>query len=113
MRRTLDVMRWMEALVDRPDATSVHRAPDVWTVDAARVPAPEEVDASPSTRWPTRTLNFVLALLAIVSLLPVFVLLAVLVKLTSRGPVFYLQERVGLDRRTPGPGAHNHRRSQD
>ena len=51
---------------------------------------------SPSWRW-----------------LPVFVLIAMLVKLTSRGPVFYLQERVGLDRRTPGPGAHNHRRSRD
>ena len=45
-----------------------------------------------------------LALLAVLALLPVFVLLAVLVKLTSRGPVFYLQERVGLDRRSPGPG---------
>ena len=64
-------------------------------------------------QWPTRALNFLLALLAIVSLLPVFLLLAVLIKLTSRGPVFYLQERVGLDRRLPGPGAHNHRRAHD
>ena len=60
-----------------------------------------------------RALNFVLALVAILALLPVFVLLAVLIKLTSRGPVFYLQERVGLDRRSPGPGAHNHRRARD
>lgn len=58
-------------------------------------------------------MNFVLALLAVLALVPVFLLLAVLIKLTSRGPVFYLQERVGLDRRTPGPGAHNRRRSQD
>ena len=35
------------------------------------------------------------------------------VKLTSRGPVFYSQERVGLDRRTPGPNAHNHRRAHE
>jgi lipopolysaccharide/colanic/teichoic acid biosynthesis glycosyltransferase len=61
----------------------------------------------------TRTLNSVLALLALLALLPVFVLLAILIKLTSRGPVFYLQERVGLDRRGPGPDAHNHRRVQD
>ena len=40
-----------------------------------------------------------LAALALAAVLPVFLLLAVLIKLTSRGPVFYLQERVGLDRR--------------
>ena len=60
-----------------------------------------------------RSMNVALAALAVLALLPVFVLLAVLVKLTSRGPVFYLQERVGLDRRTPGPGPHNHRRTRD
>src|SRR3954470_19769371 len=60
-----------------------------------------------------RALNVTLALLALLALLPVFVLLGVLIKLTSRGPVFYLQERVGLDRRSPGPGPHNHRRSHD
>ena len=58
-------------------------------------------------------MNFTLALLAVAALLPVFVLLAALIKLTSRGPVFYLQERVGLDRRGPGSGVYNHRRSQD
>ena len=54
-----------------------------------------------------------MALLALLALLPVFVLLAVLIKLTSRGPVFYLQERVGLDRRTPDLARQNHRRSHD
>ncbi|HET6580238.1 MAG TPA: sugar transferase, partial [Gemmatimonadales bacterium] len=58
-------------------------------------------------------MNVTLALLAVLALLPVFVLVAVLVKLTSRGPVLYLQERVGLDRRLPGPGPHNHRRGHD
>ncbi|HKT60653.1 MAG TPA: sugar transferase, partial [Gemmatimonadales bacterium] len=57
--------------------------------------------------WLHRALNFTLALLALLALLPVFVLLALLIKLTSRGPVFYLQERVGLDRRGPGPEPHN------
>ena len=52
----------------------------------------------------------VLALLAAAAGAPV---MAVLVKLTSRGPVFYPQERVGLDRRTPARTQHNHRRSQD
>jgi len=57
--------------------------------------------------------NLTLALMALLALLPVFVLIAVLIRLTSRGPVFYLQERVGLDRRLPGPGPHNHRRAHD
>ena len=48
-------------------------------------------------------MNILLAMVAILALLPVFVLVAVLVKLTSRGPVFYLQERVGLDRRLARP----------
>ena len=58
-------------------------------------------------------MNLTLALLALLALLPVFVLIAVLIRLTSRGAVFYLQERVGLDRRLPGPGPHNHRRAHD
>jgi lipopolysaccharide/colanic/teichoic acid biosynthesis glycosyltransferase len=60
-----------------------------------------------------RAMNITVALVAVLALLPVFVLVAVLVKLTSRGPVFYLQERVGLDRRSPGPGSLNRRRVTD
>ena len=63
--------------------------------------------------WVQPALNVGLALVALVALLPVFVLLALLIKLTSPGPVFYLQQRIGLDRRGPGPGPHNHRRGQD
>jgi lipopolysaccharide/colanic/teichoic acid biosynthesis glycosyltransferase len=63
--------------------------------------------------WLHRVMNLTLALLALLALLPVFVLIAVLIRLTSRGAVFYLQERVGLDRRLPGPGPHNHRRAHD
>src|SRR5262249_31935957 len=37
---------------------------------------------------------------ALLFLSPVFAFLAALVKLTSRGPVFYSQERMGLDGRT-------------
>jgi lipopolysaccharide/colanic/teichoic acid biosynthesis glycosyltransferase len=38
---------------------------------------------------------------------------AVLVRLTSRGPVLYTQVRVGLDRRAPPTGMQNHRREHD
>jgi lipopolysaccharide/colanic/teichoic acid biosynthesis glycosyltransferase len=53
------------------------------------------------------------AFAAVVALAPVFVLLAILIKLTSRGPVFYTQERIGLDRRLSGAGSLNHRRHHD
>ncbi|HLW00767.1 MAG TPA: sugar transferase [Ktedonobacterales bacterium] len=42
-----------------------------------------------------RCLDFVLALMAIVILSPVFLVIALLVRFTSRGPAFYRQERVG------------------
>ena len=104
----------METLVDRAGGTAPRTLPDAWSSESDRLPDHARSTIEPPRReWPTRALNFVLALLAVLALVPVFLLLAVLIKLTSRGPVFYLQERVGLDRRTPGPGAHNRRRSQD
>ena len=42
-----------------------------------------------------RLLDVVLSLFAMLLFFPVFVLLAVIIKSTSRGPVFYKQERVG------------------
>jgi lipopolysaccharide/colanic/teichoic acid biosynthesis glycosyltransferase len=47
----------------------------------------------------SRALNFVLAALALLLLAPVLLLIAIAVKLTSRGPVFYTQTRIGIDRR--------------
>lgn len=44
-----------------------------------------------------RTEDLVIGLLALIAFLPVMVIIAVTIKLTSRGPVFYRQERMGLD----------------
>jgi len=46
-----------------------------------------------------RTFDLIIAALAIVLLLPLWLLIALLIKLDSRGPVFYTQERVGMDGR--------------
>lgn len=53
------------------------------------------------------------ALAGLVIAAPLMVLIAILVKLTSRGPVLYAQTRVGLDRRGPGSGGGNGRRALD
>src|SRR3989442_11703884 len=57
-----------------------------------------------------RSLNVVIATLALVLALPVMAAIAVLIKLTSRGPVLFTQPRVGLDRRAIGHGGGNFRR---
>ncbi|MEP6689324.1 MAG: sugar transferase, partial [Gemmatimonadales bacterium] len=103
----------MEALLERANGGIGRTEQDPWSDDGEDSPDAAPLTEAVGLEWPNRTLNFVLAVLALIALLPVFLLLAVLIKLTSRGPVFYLQERVGLDRRLPGPGPHNHRRRHD
>ena len=49
-----------------------------------------------------RALNFLLAVGALIVLAPFILLVALLVRLDSPGPVFYRQQRVGLDRRAMG-----------
>ncbi len=46
-----------------------------------------------------RTSDLVISALSIALLLPIWLLIALLIKLDSRGPVFYTQERVGMDGR--------------
>jgi lipopolysaccharide/colanic/teichoic acid biosynthesis glycosyltransferase len=66
-----------------------------------------------SSEWIRRAVNFVIALVALIVTMPVMILVALLVWLTSRGPVLYTQERVGLDRRSGAGGSQNHRRQHD
>ncbi|MFL5403941.1 MAG: sugar transferase [Gemmatimonadales bacterium] len=66
-----------------------------------------------TAEWPRRFVNLLLALAAVAVTLPVMLLIALLVRLTSHGSVFYTQVRVGLDRRQPIRGAQNHRRERD
>ena len=50
-----------------------------------------------------QALNIALASIAVVTLSPLMLVIAALVKITSKGPVFYTQTRVGLDRRRGRP----------
>jgi len=61
-----------------------------------------------------RALNFVVALVLIILAAPLMLAIAVLVRLTSPGPVIYRQPRVGIDRRRDrGNGPLNPRRVLD
>jgi lipopolysaccharide/colanic/teichoic acid biosynthesis glycosyltransferase len=59
--------------------------------------------------WFKRGLDIVLSSIGLLVLAPVFVLLAIVIKLDSRGPVFYAQERIGLNRRR----SHGNHRAAD
>ncbi len=81
----------------------------------AEIPAPRR----DPTRWErlrdpySRTLNVVVALVGIILAAPLMVLIALAVKLTSRGPVVFSQERVGLDQRADTDRRRNGRRAGD
>jgi len=99
-------MRWMEAMVERAGAGSFPTIQRLWgTAPSESVPAGASLT--------TRVLNFLLALTALLLLLPVLLVIALLVYLTSPGPVLYTQLRVGLDRRLPLDPLQNHRRERD
>jgi lipopolysaccharide/colanic/teichoic acid biosynthesis glycosyltransferase len=67
----------------------------------------------PVSEGPRRVLNVVVALLGIILTLPLWFLIAVAIRLTSRGPVIYTQTRVGLDKRTTGDRPDDPRRRRD
>jgi lipopolysaccharide/colanic/teichoic acid biosynthesis glycosyltransferase len=47
----------------------------------------------------SRALNLTVAVVALIFTVPIMLLVALAVRLTSRGPIFYTQVRVGVDRR--------------
>lgn len=47
-----------------------------------------------------RIFNFSLSLIALVLLAPVFIFTCIIIKLTSKGPVFFKQERIGKNFRS-------------
>jgi lipopolysaccharide/colanic/teichoic acid biosynthesis glycosyltransferase len=60
-----------------------------------------------------RAVNLTIASLVLLLLLPLCVLIAIAIKLTSRGPILYAQTRVGINRRSMGAFAIRERRRED
>ena len=67
------------------------------------------VSANRQTEIFTRAVNVMVAAIGLLLCLPVIALIALAVKLTSRGPVFYSHTRVGLDRRWKRKSSHEQR----
>jgi lipopolysaccharide/colanic/teichoic acid biosynthesis glycosyltransferase len=78
-------------------------------------PTPTSIAIVPRTRSETmnRVINIALATLAIIILAPVFLLVGLVVWLTSKGPILYTQDRVGIDRRSRRALALYDRRASD
>src|SRR5437868_13322992 len=81
-------------------------------VDAAPVAVSERLDDPNETRA-RRVLNVAVAIVGLVIAAPIMAVIAFFVKLTSPGPIFYRQVRVGVDRRNPRLPVGNHRRAID
>lgn len=69
-------------------------------------------------RWSTRErlrrpLNLLVAGAGLIVTAPLMLVIAAAIRLTSRGPAFYVQERVGLDRRRGRSHSIGHRRRDD
>lgn len=82
---------------------------------AAVTSSPPSDDFEPRERSEivSRIFNCFVALVLLAVVLPILVIAAVLVRLTSRGPVLYTQTRVGIDRRWNRTWALNERRRED
>ena len=105
------MMRWMESLVER---TGSGGFPTIQKLRSTGSEAAELSHVVPDKGLTVnRALNLLVAVSALILLFPVLLLIALLVRLTSWGPVFYSQVRVGLDRRRPSRAAQNHRRERD
>jgi hypothetical protein len=76
-------------------------------------PLHESFEPRPRSERVTRVFNVIVATLMLVVASPIMLLAAIAVRMSSNGPVFYMQERVGLDRRWNRTRAINERRRED
>lgn len=82
----------------------------------AVVPTPgpyDDFEPRPRSELATRVFNIIVAGLMLILASPVMILAALAIRLSSRGPILYMQERVGLDRRWTRTRALNERRRED
>lgn len=64
-----------------------------------RLERADDVVPAERSELATRIVNVIIASIALVAVAPIMAIVGLMVKLTSQGPAFYSQERVGVDRR--------------
>jgi len=95
-------------LIDSPTGIETARR-----VDRRITPSTPSIVVRDRSEIANRCVNVALASASLIVLYPVIVLVALAVKLTSRGPIVYSQTRVGLDRRRHVIDALYSNRKQD
>jgi lipopolysaccharide/colanic/teichoic acid biosynthesis glycosyltransferase len=87
------------------DAATTYAPTPTWVLSDERV---HRFNAT-ARRW----LNVAVAATMLILLMPLMIVVGLLVKLTSTGPILYTQARVGVDRRWKQGGRLDHRRIVD
>lgn len=72
---------------------------NIQDLDGVPVISIDDVSMRGFNRLLKRAVDMVVSFFSLILLFPLFLIIALLIKLTSKGPVFYLQERMGLDGR--------------
>ncbi|WP_437185652.1 sugar transferase [Planctomicrobium sp. SH668] len=92
-------------LQDAVDFAEPQQFPDLWwlTILNNKETRNNITSLPASTRFFKRLIDIVVSATMLVVLSPLMLLVALLVKITSPGPVIFRQTRVGLNLRTPGP----------
>jgi len=103
-RETLEVLRALKGLdihVDIVPRLFETLGPNagLYTVEGLPLVWVPPLKLSRSSALLKRAMDVSLSIIGLLILLPVFVAIAIAIKLNSRGPVFYRHERVGLNRR--------------
>jgi len=96
-----------------PYRSTRHNRPTPSNVHAPSLAHAWPLYAIDRERWGRRVINILVASIGLVITSPLVLLIAALIKLTSRGPVFFAQPRVGLDRRALTGAGGNTRRNID
>jgi lipopolysaccharide/colanic/teichoic acid biosynthesis glycosyltransferase len=109
-----------EFRIARTSAAAARAIAGLGNVDAVRLTRTSGAHAArghapPRSRSESanRIANIVLASAALLALTPVFTVIAIIVKVTSPGPILYTQTRVGIDRRSRRALALYDRRARD
>jgi lipopolysaccharide/colanic/teichoic acid biosynthesis glycosyltransferase len=117
---------WPSAIAERADERRMTAASNLapmpapaWPIELlppveARPIEPHlEAVPRPRSEAVSRVVNVVLAIVGLIVAMPLFAIIAVLIKLFSPGPVLYTQTRIGLDRRWNSSRAVHEARRED